>query len=225
MFCLGEDWLEALAGEFHKPYYENLCEFIQNEYAINTVYPPKEDLFTAFHLTPLHEVKVVVLGQDPYHNERQAHGLSFSVMPEQDKIPPSLQNIYKELNRDLGLFTPNNGYLHKWATQGVLLLNTILSVRAHMANSHQKKGWEQFTDAAILAVNKIDRPVVFLLWGKLSQAKKKMLTNPKHWILEAPHPSPLSAYHGFIGCNHFSLTNDFLCANGLEPIDWQIEDI
>jgi uracil-DNA glycosylase len=225
MLSLRGDWLVALAEEIDKPYYENLCEFLQNEYAFNTVYPPMKDIFTAFNLTPLHEVKVVVIGQDPYHNERQAHGLCFSVIQEQDKIPPSLQNIYKELNRDLGLFIPNNGYLHKWATQGVLLLNTILSVRAHMANSHQKKGWEQFTDATICAVNEIDRPVVFLLWGKLSQAKKKMLTNPKHCILEAPHPSPLSAYRGFIGCNHFSLANDFLSTNGLEPIDWQIEDI
>lgn len=225
MIDLRNDWYDVLAKEFHKPYYERLSEFIMNEYHRSTVFPPKQDIFTAFHLTPLREVKVVILGQDPYHNECQAHGLCFSINPEQEKIPPSLMNIYKELNRDLGYYIPDNGYLYKWAIQGVLLLNTVLTVRAHEANSHQGKGWERFTDAVIDAVNQSDRPVVFLLWGKPAQAKKKMLSNPKHLILEAPHPSPLSAYRGFIGCNHFSQVNDFLRKNGLYPIDWQIENI
>ncbi|MBP3610116.1 MAG: uracil-DNA glycosylase, partial [Lachnospiraceae bacterium] len=178
----------------------------------------------AFHFTPLSEVKVVILGQDPYHNIGQAHGLCFSVKPEVE-IPPSLVNIYKELQEDLGCRIPNNGYLVKWAEQGVLLLNTVLTVRAHQANSHQGRGWEQFTDAVIRAVNEKEEPVVFLLWGRPAQMKKNMLTNPKHLILEAPHPSPLSAYRGFFGCRHFSRTNEFLQANGLEPVDWQIEDI
>ena len=169
-------------------------------------------------------VKVLLLGQDPYHNEHQAHGLSFSVQPGQD-IPPSLVNIYKELHDDLGCYIPNNGYLKKWADQGVLLLNTVLTVRAHQANSHQGHGWEQFTDAVIQAVNSQDRPIVYMLWGAPARRKKAMLTNPKHLILEAPHPSPLSAYRGFFGCKHFSKANEFLKASGVEPIDWQIENI
>jgi uracil-DNA glycosylase len=165
------------------------------------------------------------LGQDPYHNVNQAHGLCFSVLPSQSEIPPSLQNIYKELETDLGCKIPNNGYLEKWAKQGVLMLNTVLTVRAHQANSHQNKGWEQFTDAIIQEVNKIDRPVVYLLWGRPAQSKSSMLNDPKHLILKAPHPSPLSAYRGFFGCKHFSQTNDFLTSNGMEAIDWQIADI
>ncbi len=225
MYNISHDWLKAISQEFQKSYYESLYSFIEEEYNTATIYPSKENIFTAFKLTPLDEVKVVILGQDPYHNERQAHGLSFSVVPEQEKLPPSLKNIYKELQSDLGCYIPNNGYLKKWATQGVLLLNTILTVRAHEANSHQKKGWELFTDAVIRAVNEIDRPVVYLLWGAPAQAKRSMLDNPKHLILEAPHPSPLSSYRGFFGCKHFSQANDFLLANGVSPIDWQIENI
>ena len=169
-------------------------------------------------------MKVLILGQDPYHNEHQAHGLCFSVMKDQE-IPPSLVNIYTELQNDLGCYIPNNGYLVKWADQGVLLLNTVLTVRAHQANSHQGKGWEYFTDAIIKAVNEQDRPIVYMLWGKPAQSKRSMLNNPKHLVLTAPHPSPLSAYRGFFGCKHFSKANDFLVKNGSIPIDWQIENI
>ena len=167
----------------------------------------------------------MILGQDPYHNAHQAHGLCFSVLPDQKEIPPSLQNIYKELQDDLGCYIPDNGYLEKWAKQGVLLLNTVLTVRAHQANSHQGKGWEHFTDAIIQAVNAQDRPVVYMLWGRPAQSKIPMLTNPKHLILKAPHPSPLSAYRGFFGCKHFSQANAFLEEHGVAPIDWQIENL
>ena len=169
-------------------------------------------------------MKAVILGQDPYHNAGQAHGLSFSVQPGTD-IPPSLVNIYKELHDDLGCFIPNNGYLKKWADEGVLLLNAVLTVRAHQANSHKDIGWEEFTDAAIRAVNTQDRPIVFMLWGAPAGRKAALLNNPKHLILKAPHPSPLSAYRGFFGCRHFSKANDFLQKNGVEPVDWQIENI
>lgn len=225
MAAITNDWLDSIESEFHKPYYRELYQFIKQEYSQNVIYPPADDIFNAFHLTPLSEVKVLLLGQDPYHNEHQAHGLSFSVLPEQTDIPPSLQNIYKELNDDLGCYIPNNGYLEKWAKQGVLLLNTVLTVRAHQANSHQGKGWELFTDAIIKAVNEQDRPIVFFLWGKPAQSKIPMLTNSKHLILTAPHPSPLSAYRGFFGCKHFSKANEFLEKNGIAPIDWQIENI
>lgn len=219
------DWLEAVRPEFSKPYYKDLFEFVKAEYSRVVVYPPADDIFNAFHFTPLHKVKVLILGQDPYHNVNQAHGLCFSVPADQPEIPPSLQNIYKELHDDLGLKIPNHGYLRKWAEEGVLLLNTVLTVQAHQANSHQGKGWEQFTDAVIQAVNREDRPIVYLLWGKPAQSKIPMLTNPKHLILKAPHPSPLSAYRGFFGCRHFSKANAFLEEHGVEPIDWQIEDI
>ncbi len=217
-------WALALKEEFRKPYYRELFEKVGSEYRTRTIYPPAEDLFNAFHLTPLEQVKVVILGQDPYHGEGQAHGLCFSVKPGVE-IPPSLVNIYKELETDLGCYIPNNGYLEKWARQGVLMLNTVLTVRAHQAHSHKDIGWEQFTDAAIRAVAEQDRPVVFILWGKPAQAKKSMITNPAHLILEAPHPSPLSAYRGFFGSRPFSRTNAYLQENGLEPIDWQIENI
>lgn len=217
------DWKDAVGGEFHKPYYKDLYGFIKEEYSKHVIYPPAEDIFNAFHFTPLSKVKVLLLGQDPYHNENQAHGLSFSVLPSQKEIPPSLQNIYKELHEDLGCYIPDNGYLKKWADQGVLLLNTVLTVRAHQANSHQGRGWEQFTDAIIEAVNAQDRPIVYFLWGKPAQKKIPMLTNPKHLILTAPHPSPLSAYRGFFGCRHFSQANAFLEKHGVKPIDWQIE--
>lgn len=225
MAMIENDWLEYIQGEFRKPYYKELYTFVRQEYNTHVIYPPADDIFNAFHLTPLSKVKVLILGQDPYHGEHQAHGLCFSVLPDQPELPPSLQNIYKELHDDLGCDIPNNGYLKKWAEQGVLMLNTVLTVRAHQAGSHQGKGWEQFTDAIIQAVNAQDRPVVYLLWGKPAQSKIPMLTNPKHLILKAPHPSPLSAYRGFFGCKHFSQTNDFLTENGLKPIDWQIENI
>ncbi len=219
------EWLEAVGDEFKKPYYRDLYQFVKNEYATKVIYPPSEDIFNALHFTPLDKVKVLILGQDPYHEPGQAHGLSFSVLPGKADTPPSLQNIYKELQDDLGCYIPNNGYLKKWADQGVLLLNTVLTVRAHAANSHQGKGWEQFTDAIIRAVNAQDRPVVYMLWGRPAQMKKPMLDNPAHLILTAPHPSPLSAYRGFFGCKHFSRCNEFLKSKGLEPIDWQIENI
>ena len=218
------DWQQPLEVEFKKPYYKDLYKKVLEEYRSRQIFPNPDDIFNAFHLTPLKDVKVVILGQDPYHNDGQAHGLCFSVKPDVE-VPPSLVNIYKELQDDLGCRIPNNGYLVKWAKQGVLMLNTVLTVRAHQANSHRGIGWEQFTDAVSRAVDAQDRPIVFLLWGRPAQMKKSMLHNPKHLILEAPHPSPLSAYRGFFGCKHFSQTNAFLEKNGLAPIDWQIEDV
>ena len=218
------DWQQPLEVEFKKPYYKDLYKKVLEEYRSRQIFPNPDDIFNAFHLTPLKDVKVVILGQDPYHNDGQAHGLCFSVKLDVE-VPPSLVNIYKELQDDLGCRIPNNGYLVKWAKQGVLMLNTVLTVRAHQANSHRGIGWEQFTDAVIRAVDAQDRPIVFLLWGRPAQMKKSMLHNPKHLILEAPHPSPLSAYRGFFGCKHFSQTNAFLEKNGLAPIDWQIEDV
>ncbi len=217
-------WEELLKEEFKKDYYRKLYLQVRQEYQKYQIYPPAGELFNALHFTPAEKVKVVILGQDPYHEEGQAHGLCFSVKPNVE-IPPSLQNIYKELHEDLGCRIPNNGYLEKWARQGVLLLNTVLTVRAHQAHSHKDIGWEQFTDAVIKAVDEKEEPVAFLLWGKPAQMKKSLLKNPKHLILEAPHPSPLSAYRGFFGCRHFSKTNEYLKKNGLTAIDWQIEDI
>ncbi len=225
MALIDNDWLEAIEEEFRKEYYKKLFVFVKEEYSKGVVFPPSDNIFNAFHFTPLSQVKVLLLGQDPYHNYNQAHGLSFSVLPEQRDIPPSLQNIYKELHSDLGHDIPNHGYLKKWADQGVLLLNTVLTVRAHQANSHQGKGWEQFTDAIIQAVNAQDRPIVFFLWGRPAQTKKKMLTNPRHLILEAPHPSPLSVHRGFYGSKPFSQANAFLEANGVEPVDWRLDNI
>ena len=225
MSMIQNDWLDAIQPEFSKPYYKELFEFVKDEYSKTVVYPPADDIFNAFHFKPLSSVKLLILGQEPYHNVQHAHGLCFSVLPDQPDIPPSLQNIYKEIHEDLGCEIPNNGYLKKWADQGVLMLNTVLTVRAHQSNSHQGKGWEKFTDAVIQAVNAQDRPIVYLLWGKPAQSKIPMLTNPKHLILKAPHPSPLSAFRGFFGCKHFSQTNEFLKENGLEPIDWQIENV
>lgn len=223
MAMLDNDWLTELEEEFHKPYYRELYDFVRNEYNTTQIFPPADDIFSAFHLTPLSKVKVVIIGQDPYHNVGQAHGLCFSVKPDVD-IPPSLVNIYKELHEDLGCEIPNNGYLVKWAEQGVLMLNTVLTVRAHQANSHRGIGWEEFTDAAILALNGQDRPIVYILWGAPAQRKAAMLHNPKHLILKAPHPSPLSAYRGFFGSRPFSQTNEFLNSHGIEPVDWQIEE-
>lgn len=224
MSAINNDWLDVIGNEFQQEYYKNLYQFVKSEYSKYTIFPNADDIFNAFHFTPLKDVKVVIIGQDPYHNENQAHGLCFSVKPEVD-IPPSLVNIYKELHDDLGCNIPNNGYLEKWAKQGILMLNTVLTVRAHQANSHQGKGWERFTDAVIHAVNNQDRPMVFILWGRPARLKKSMLTNPKHLILEAPHPSPLSSYRGFFGSKPFSKTNQFLADNGLKPIDWQIENV
>ncbi|MCR1840499.1 uracil-DNA glycosylase [Murimonas intestini] len=217
------DWLLPLKAEFSKPYYARLYKKVMEEYRTRLIFPAPDDIFNAFAFTPLSEVKVVILGQDPYHGDGQAHGLCFSVKPDVE-IPPSLENIYKELHDDCGCYVPDNGYLTKWADQGVMLLNTVLTVRAHQANSHRGIGWEEFTDAAIRILNEQDRPIVFMLWGRPAQMKKSMLDNPKHLILEAPHPSPLSAFRGFFGCRHFSRANKFLTANGLSPIDWQIEN-
>ena len=210
MAAISNDWLEPLSSEFRKPYYKKLYETVKHEYETRKIFPDPDDIFNAFAFTPLEKVKVVILGQDPYHNDGQAHGLCFSVKPDVE-VPPSLVNIYQELHDDLGCYIPNNGYLKKWADQGVMLLNTVLTVRAHQANSHHDIGWEQFTDAAIQ--------------GRPAQAKAAMLNNPRHLILKAPHPSPLSAYRGFFGSRPFSQTNDFLTQNGLMPIDWQIENI
>lgn len=224
MSNVAEDWRAVMAEEIKKPYYKDLSRFVLTEYKKGTVYPPQDDIYNAF-VTPLKDVKVLLLGQDPYHNEHQAHGMSFSVLPDQKEIPPSLQNIYKELEADLGCYIPNNGYLQKWADQGVMLLNTVLTVRAHQANSHKDHGWETFTDRVIQVLNEQDRPMVYFLWGRPAQMKASMLNNPKHLVLKAPHPSPLSAYRGFFGCKHFSQCNEFLVKNGLEPIDWQIDNL
>ena len=217
-------WARVLNPEFKKDYYRDLYRRVNEEYRKYRIYPQADDLFNALHFTPLEQVKAVILGQDPYHEEGQAHGLCFSVRPNVD-IPPSLQNMYQELHEELGCRIPNNGYLEKWARQGVLLLNTVLTVRAHQAHSHKEIGWESFTDAIIRAVDAQERPVVFMLWGRPAQAKKSLLRNPAHLVLEAPHPSPLSAYRGFFGCGHFARANRYLQENGLTPIDWQIDDI
>ena len=214
-------WAEALAPEFKKPYYRNLYNTIRQEYASRVIYPPSQEIFTAFHLTPLEKVKVVILGQDPYHEPGQAHGLCFSVK-KGIEIPPSLVNIYQELHDDLGCTIPQHGYLTHWAEQGVLMLNTLLTVRAHQAFSHKGIGWEEFTDAAIRAIDREDRPIVFILWGRPAQEKKRLVTNPNRLIIESPHPSPLSAYRGFFGSKPFSRTNTWLAEHGETPIDWQI---
>lgn len=216
-------WEAALKGEFRKPYYAKLYHKVVEEYRDRVIYPPSTDIFNAFAFTPLPEVKVVILGQDPYHEPGQAMGLSFSVH-KGIRIPPSLVNIYAELQDDLGCYVPDNGDLTKWARQGVLLLNTVLTVRAHQANSHRGIGWEEFTDAAIRVLAEEDRPMVFILWGTPARKKKALLHNPKHLILESPHPSPLSAYGGFFGSRPFSKTNAYLEQCGLSPIDWQIEN-
>lgn len=218
------EWLEYLKPEFSKPYYRELYNFVKEEYSTREIFPPSDKIFSALEHTSVKDVKVVIIGQDPYHEPGQAHGMSFSVLPGV-KTPPSLQNMYKELNTELGCYIPNNGYLVKWADQGVLLLNAVLTVRSGAANSHKGKGWEQFTDAVIRAVNAQDRPVVYLLWGSNARAKKNLINNPKHLVLETVHPSPLSAYNGFFGCGHFKKANEFLKENGLTPIDWQIENI
>ena len=221
MVKFNNDWDELLQDEFKKDYYLQLRQFLKNEYSTRTVYPDMYDIFNALKTTPREKVKAVILGQDPYHEPDQAHGMCFSVKPGVP-APPSLQNIFKELQDDLGCSIPQAGYLMKWAEQGVLLLNTVLTVRAHQANSHKGKGWETFTDRVIQLVNEKEEPVVFLLWGANARSKKPLITNPRHLILETVHPSPLSAYNGFFGCRHFSKANAFLAGNGIEPIDWQL---
>ena len=221
MVNIGNDWDNLLKDEFNKEYYLKLREFLKQEYSTRTIYPGMYDIFNALKSTPYSNVKAVIIGQDPYHEPGQAHGMCFSVKPGVP-APPSLVNIYKELASDIGFQPPKDGYLQKWADQGVLLLNAVLTVRAGAANSHKGKGWEQFTDKVIELVNEKDEPVVFLLWGANARAKKALVTNPKHLVLEAPHPSPLSAYNGFFGCRHFSKANAFLESNNIKPIDWQL---
>lgn len=224
MVELNNDWDFLLKEEFEKDYYIKLREFLVNEYEVNTIFPSKDKIFEALKHTSYKDTKVLILGQDPYHGENQAHGLAFSVQPTV-KTPPSLLNMYKELKNDLGCYIPNNGYLMPWADQGVLLLNTALTVRAHEANSHKNRGWEIFTDEIIKILNKREEPVIFVLWGANARKKKAFIDENKHFILEAPHPSPLSASRGFFGCKHFSKINDILIKQGKEPINWQISDI
>jgi len=224
MVTLNNKWDELLQPEFEKEYYLKLRQFLIEEYKNNAIYPDKNNIFNALKLTSYEDVKVVIIGQDPYHGPNQAHGLSFSVQPKV-QIPPSLLNMYKELRDDLGCFIPNNGYLVPWAEQGVLLLNAVLTVREGQANSHRNKGWEKFTDRVIELLNERKEPVVFLLWGNNAKEKGELITNKHHYILTSVHPSPLSASRGFFGCKHFSKTNEILESLGKNPIDWQIKDI
>ncbi len=223
MVHFGNDWDEVLSGEFEKEYYLRLRAFLKNEYQTHTIYPDMYDIFNAFKLTPYKDVRAVILGQDPYHGPGQAHGLCFSVK-KGIQPPPSLVNIFKELNDDLQITPPPHGELTSWAKNGVLLLNTVLTVRAGAANSHRNMGWEILTDRVIELLNERQGPMVFLLWGTPAKQKAKLITNPKHLILQTVHPSPLSAYGGFFGCRHFSKCNDFLMSQGLEPINWAITD-
>ena len=224
MVKLGNDWDEKIGMEFEKDYYLRLRRFLKEEYAKGPVYPDMYDLFSALKATPYSKVKVVILGQDPYHEPGQAHGMAFSVKPGVH-IPPSLLNMYKELNSNLGCTIPNNGYLLSWAEQGVLLLNTVLTVRGGEANSHHGKGWEIFTDEIIRQLNMRQNPVIFLLWGNNARKKKELITNKNHYVLEAAHPSPLSASRGFMGCGHFKKANEILISLLSPPINWQIKDI
>ena len=222
MKIIGNDWDDVLKQEFESEYYQNLRDFLNEEYSSRVIYPLPKFIYTALKLTTYKDTKVVILGQDPYHEPDQAHGLAFSVS-KSVAIPPSLVNIYKELHDDMGCKIPNHGYLVDWAKQGVLLLNTVLTVRAHQANSHARKGWEQLTDAIIKQLNNKEQPVVFILWGANARSKKALITSPKHLIIESVHPSPLSAYNGFFGSKPFSKTNRFLISNDIKPIDWQIK--
>jgi len=224
MVNIGNDWDEILKDEFQSEYYKKLRSILKDEYKNYTIYPDMYDIFNALKLTPYHDVKVVIFGQDPYHNEGQAHGLSFSVKKEIE-IPPSLVNIYKELHDELGLYIPNNGYLEKWAKQGVLLLNSTLTVRRNAANSHQNIGWKYFTDNIVKKLNERDEAIIFMLWGNNAKQKEALITNPEHIILKAAHPSPLSANKGFFGCGHFAEANEILKRHGKSEIDWQIENI
>ena len=224
MVYLGNDWDELLKDEFTKEYYIKLRSFLKYEYSNFKIHPDMHDIFNALKWTSYKDTKVVILGQDPYHEENQAHGLAFSVQ-RGIQIPPSLVNMYKELQQELGLYIPNNGYLEKWAHQGVMLLNASLTVRNGAANSHRNKGWEIFTSRIIEILNQREEPVIFLLWGNNAREKKSVITNKNHYILEAPHPSPLSASRGFFGCGHFKKTNEILRSLGKNEIDWQIENI
>ena len=224
MVVIGNDWDEVLEGEFDKEYYLKLREFLKDEYKTQTIFPDMYDIFNALKLTSYKDTKVLILGQDPYHNVNQAHGLSFSVKPGVD-TPPSLLNMYKELNSDIGCFIPNNGYLVPWANQGVLLLNTVLTVRSGEPNSHKGKGWEIFTDKIIKLLSERQDPIIFVLWGANARKKKDFIDLNKHYVLEAPHPSPLSASRGFFGCSHFSKINNILESLKKTPIDWQIQNI
>ncbi|GAA4862783.1 uracil-DNA glycosylase [Paenibacillus vulneris] len=224
MTILNNDWQALLASEFEEPYYKELRQFLKNEYNTRTIYPDMYDIFNALHLTPYASVKVVILGQDPYHGPGQAHGLSFSVKPGVP-APPSLQNMFKELQDDLGCTIPNNGYLVRWAEQGVLLLNTVLTVREGSPNSHKGMGWERFTDRVISHLNQREEPIVFILWGSHAQQKMQLITNRHHFILRSVHPSPLSAYRGFFGSKPYSQTNQFLKSIGSPEIDWQIPNL
>ena len=222
MVHFGNEWDEIMAGEFDLPYYKQLREFLKQEYFTKEIYPDMNNIFNAMKHASYSDIKAVILGQDPYHEPGQAHGLCFSVQ-KGCPIPPSLQNIYKELNADLGIPPAPHGELYKWADNGVLLLNTVLTVRRGQANSHKGKGWEIFTDDVIKKLNEREKPMVFLLWGANARSKKQFITNPNHLVHEAAHPSPLSAYNGFFGCRHFSKCNAFLEAHGIEPVDWRIE--
>lgn len=224
MVYLNNDWDEILKDDFSSDWYAQLREFLAAEYKEYKVYPDMYDIFNALKATSYKDTRVVILGQDPYHNPNEAHGMCFSVKPG-TKVPPSLINIYKELRDDLGTYIPDNGYLISWAKQGILLLNTILTVRDGAPLSHKKKGWEKLTDSIIGHLNAREQPVIFLLWGAPARAKKILITNPKHFVLEAPHPSPLSAHYGFFGCRHFSKTNKILESMGKKPIDFQINNI
>lgn len=221
MVKIGNSWDDLLKDEFQKDYYKNLHEFLKSEYSHHIIYPNMFDIFNALKYTAYEDVKVVIIGQDPYHEEGQAHGLCFSVK-ENVPFPPSLKNIFKELNSDLNIPIPQNGDLTKWAKQGVLLLNTCLTVRAHYANSHKGKGWEILTNKIIELLNERKQPVIFLLWGNDAKTKKQLITNPIHYVLEAAHPSPLSAYNGFFGCKHFSKVNAILKENNIKEIDWSL---
>ncbi len=218
------DWQALLAEEFKKDYYQKLRRFLAQEYKTTVVYPDMYDIFNALHLTAYADTRVVIIGQDPYHEPNQAHGLCFSVR-QGVVVPPSLQNIYKELQSDLGCYIPNNGDLTPWAKQGVLLLNAVLTVRAHRAASHRMMGWENFTNNVIFLLNRSPNPIVFLLWGAFAQSKAPFITEKHHLILKAPHPSPLSAHRGFFGCKHFSKANAFLTDKGYAAIDWQIPNL
>ena len=224
MQILKNDWHELLKDEFHQEYYQELRKHLIQEYQARTIYPDMYDIFNALHFTSYQDVKVVILGQDPYHGPSQARGLSCSVKPGVP-APPSLQNIFKELQSDLGCSIPNHGYLKKWADQGVLLLNTSLTVRAGQANSHAQIGWHLFTDKVIALLNQRQDPVVFILWGKNAQTKQSIIKAPQHFIIKSVHPSPLSAHAGFFGSKPFSKANNFLVSLGKEPIDWQLENI
>lgn len=218
---LNNDWWKQVGGQFEEPYYKQLRQFLISEYRNHTVYPDMHDIFNALHLTPYRSVKVCLLGQDPYHGPGQAHGLSFSVRPGVP-APPSLRNMFAELHADIGCPPPNHGNLEHWARQGVLLLNTVLTVRAGAAHSHRDRGWERFTDHVIATLNARSEPLVFLLWGRPARAKKAMIDTRRHHVIESPHPSPLSAHRGFFGSRPFSRANEFLQSHGYDPIDWML---